>query len=158
MKSDGHIVLQASRLQSDKFHERLGNHPEIGSASVLTDPLLGRVFDQPIRRQEERPRTPGATKRNWDGHSASQKRPLLLAALLSRVATLAFYALDNAGRAEYEAGATAMHEVLKAGNAFPPELVARLAGRGYRWGVSNGTWPCSGLPLPLGRRGASCLT
>jgi hypothetical protein len=60
----------------------------------------------------------------------------LVAARLAGLSRLRFYAFDDAGRADYEAGLAAMHAVLADTTAT---LIDRIASRGYVWGQSNGT-------------------
>ena len=62
----------------------------------------------------------------------------LIAARLAGLARLRFYAFDDAGRSDYEAGLSAMTAVL-AGEPTVPALIDRITTRGYAWGQSNGT-------------------
>ncbi|HEX7701865.1 MAG TPA: hypothetical protein VF403_14110, partial [Kofleriaceae bacterium] len=63
----------------------------------------------------------------------------LLAARLAGLSRLRFYAFDDAGRADYEAGLAAMNAVLVAGDTTTTALVDRIASSGYVWGQSNRT-------------------
>jgi hypothetical protein len=62
----------------------------------------------------------------------------LLAARLAGVDRLRFYAFDDAGRADFEAGAAALERVL-AGAATLPDAIARIDAERYVWGQGNGT-------------------
>lgn len=63
----------------------------------------------------------------------------LLAARLAGLSRLRFYAFDDAGRADYEAGLAALTAILAANDPTTPALVDRIASLGYVWGQSNGT-------------------
>lgn len=63
----------------------------------------------------------------------------LLAARLAGVACLKFYAFDDAGRADFDAGARALERVLGAKDPDLSTLLERIADLDYAWGVGNGT-------------------
>lgn len=67
----------------------------------------------------------------------------ILAARLAGVVRLKFYAFDDAGRADFEAGARALDKVLaralSANDPGLPALLERIADLDYAWGTSNGT-------------------
>jgi len=75
----------------------------------------------------------------FGGNRALMTMLQLLAARLAGLSRLRFYAFDDAGRADYEAGLVAMHAVLAANDTTTTALVDRIAKRGYVWGQSNGT-------------------
>ncbi len=60
----------------------------------------------------------------------------LLGARLAGMQRLTFYAFDDAGRSDYEAGVRALEAVLA---PTLPEILERIEARGYVWGQSNGT-------------------
>lgn len=64
----------------------------------------------------------------------------LLAARMAGVARLAFYAFDDAGQADFRAGAGDLARVLAAGEAGEPlaALLERVDDLDYEWGVSDG--------------------
>jgi len=61
----------------------------------------------------------------------------LLAARLAGVTRLAFYAFDDAGRADFVAGSKALDGVLRGGEPMA-ELIERIADLDYCWGTSDG--------------------
>jgi len=65
----------------------------------------------------------------------------LLAARLAGAARVRFHAVDDAGRADFDAGRAELDEVLAAG--APGEAAAavidRIGARGHAWGIGNGT-------------------
>jgi hypothetical protein len=62
----------------------------------------------------------------------------LLAARLAGVARVKFYAVDDAGRADFLRGQAAIERAL-AGTTRVAEVIDRLDAAGYLWGISNGT-------------------
>jgi hypothetical protein len=62
----------------------------------------------------------------------------LLAARLAGVARVKFYAVDDAGRADFLRGQAAIERAL-AGTTRVAEVIDRLDAAGYVWGLSNGT-------------------
>ncbi|MFT3695388.1 MAG: hypothetical protein QM831_19800 [Kofleriaceae bacterium] len=81
--------------------------------------------------------TPGAVIRTgfWGCGAFGGNRELMVAIQLAAAkyagVDLIFYAFDDRGRADYEAGARV--------ELTPEHAVDELRSRGYRWGVSNGT-------------------
>ncbi|MEO8842042.1 MAG: hypothetical protein ABI591_08415 [Kofleriaceae bacterium] len=75
----------------------------------------------------------------FGGHRELMTMLQLLAARLAGLARLRFYAFDDAGRTDYEAGLAALTAVLAAGDTSTNAVVDRIAGLGYVWGQSNGT-------------------
>jgi hypothetical protein len=63
----------------------------------------------------------------------------LLAARLAGVTRVTFYAFDDAGRADFEAGARALDTVLAGSVPELATLLERIADLDYAWGVGNGT-------------------
>ncbi len=59
----------------------------------------------------------------------------LYAARLAGVARMKFYAFDDAGRADLQAGARVLADAIAAGG----DVVERIADRDFRWGTSDGT-------------------
>ncbi|CAN5137758.1 hypothetical protein BH11MYX1_BH11MYX1_39300 [soil metagenome] len=63
----------------------------------------------------------------------------ILAARLAGVTRLKFYAFDDAGRADFEAGARALATVIAANDPELSMLLERIADLDHAWGSSNGT-------------------
>lgn len=63
----------------------------------------------------------------------------LLAARLARVDRLRFHAADDAGVADFRAGAADLERVLGQPGAPLSDLIERIADLDHEWGVSNGT-------------------
>ncbi len=63
----------------------------------------------------------------------------ILAARLAGVARLKFYVFDDAGRADFDAGARALERVQAAKDPDLETLLERIADLDYAWGVGNGT-------------------
>ena len=62
----------------------------------------------------------------------------LFAARLAGITRLRFYAVDDAGRAEFLRGRSALERAL-AGTTRVAEVIDRIDAAGYLWGASNGT-------------------